>query len=203
MYEAKQHKAAVSHKFSVTEKKSVQQLRMNDNRERSVPQKKRVQGNQSISALQFIKKCDLHNDMGQEFKAKHIAEGSVLPSMRTEENNANILEAIYYHRDKKDRKPKHTMLFCTSTVLCENLLSTINDAEDVSYGKQYISTNEYPAITILRSYNEHDDKYSRAEFEYGNAKVKVMVKKEGNRPCFDHLVGTEPQSLPNKINLIG
>ena len=78
MYEAKQHKAAVSHKFSVTEKKSVQQLRMNDNRERSVPQKKRVQGNQSISALQFIKKCDLHNDMGQEFKAKHIAEGSVL-----------------------------------------------------------------------------------------------------------------------------
>ena len=69
MYEAKQHKAAVSHKFSVTEKKSVQQLRMNDNRERSVPQKKRVQGNQSISALQFIKKCDLHNDMGQEFKA--------------------------------------------------------------------------------------------------------------------------------------
>ena len=154
MYEAKQHKAAVSHKFSVTEKKSVQQLRMNDNRERSVPQKKRVQGNQSISALQFIKKCDLHNDMGQEFKAKHIAEGSVLPSMRTEENNANILEAIYYHRDKKDRKPKHTMLFCTSTVLCENLLSTINDAEDVSYGKQYISTNEYPAITILRSYND-------------------------------------------------
>lgn len=126
-----------------------------------------------------------------------------LPSMRTEENNANILEAIYYHRDKKDRKPKHTMLFCTSTVLCENLLSTINDAEDVSYGKQYISTNEYPAITILRSYNEHDDKYSRAEFEYGNAKVKVMVKKEGNIPCFDHLVGTEPQSLPNKINLIG
>ena len=116
MYEAKQHKAAVSHKFSVTEKKSVQQLRMNDNRERSVPQKKRVQGNQSISALQFIKKCDLHNDMGQEFKAKHIAEGSVLPSMRTEENNANILEAIYYHRDKKDRKPKHTMLFCTSTL---------------------------------------------------------------------------------------
>ena len=203
MYEAKQHKAAVSHKFSVTEKKSVQQLRMNDNRERSVPQKKRVQGNQSISALQFIKKCDLHNDMGQEFKAKHIAEGSVLPSMRTEENNANILEAIYYHRDKKDRKPKHTMLFCTSTVLCENLLSTINDAEDVSYGKQYISTNEYPAITILRSYNEHDDKYSRAEFEYGNAKVKVMVKKEGNIQCFDHLVGTEPQSLPNKINLIG
>lgn len=93
--------------------------------------------------------------------------------------------------------------FATSTVLCENLLSTINDAEDVSYGKQYISTNEYPAITILRSYNEHDDKYSRAEFEYGNAKVKVMVKKEGNIPCFDHLVGTEPQSLPNKINLIG
>lgn len=39
MYEAKQHKAAVSHKFSVTEKKSVHQLRMNDNRERSVPQK--------------------------------------------------------------------------------------------------------------------------------------------------------------------
>ena len=36
MYEAKQHKAAVSHKFSVTEKKSVQQLRINDNRERSV-----------------------------------------------------------------------------------------------------------------------------------------------------------------------
>ena len=36
-----------------------------------------------------------------------------------------------------------------------------------------------------------------------NAKVKVMVKKEGNIPCFDHLVGTEPQSLPNKINLIG
>ena len=72
MYEAKQHKAAVSHKFSVTEKKSVQQLRMNDNRERSVPQKKRVQGNQSISALQFIKKCDLHNDMGQQRKITQI-----------------------------------------------------------------------------------------------------------------------------------
>jgi hypothetical protein len=144
--------------------------------------------------------------MGQEFKAKHIAEGSVLPSMRTEENNANILEAIYYHRDKKDRKPKHTMLFCTSTVLCENLLSTINDAEDVSYGKQYISTNFFTNRGKHTKIKRQDFllyKYSRAEFEYGNAKVKVMVKKEGNIPCFDHLVGTEPQSLPNKINLIG
>ena len=117
----------------------------------------------------------------------------------------NILQKAVFFLQCEQRKITQIFLkqFCTSTVLCENLLSTINDAEDVSYGKQYISTNEYPAITILRSYNEHDDKYSRAEFEYGNAKVKVMVKKEGNIPCFDHLVGTEPQSLPNKINLIG
>ena len=153
--------------------------------------------------MAYIESIKLSNFRNYESLELSFDKGTNIFYGDNAQGKTNILEAIYYHRDKKDRKPKHTMLFCTSTVLCENLLSTINDAEDVSYGKQYISTNEYPAITILRSYNEHDDKYSRAEFEYGNAKVKVMVKKEGNIPCFDHLVGTEPQSLPNKINLIG
>lgn len=198
MYEAKQRKERVYHTLST--KKTVKQG-IDDNMKSSVLQKNHVQENNSHS-LQLIRKSDLKNDMGNEFRSKHIAEGRDLPSMLTKDDQANILEAIYYHRDKNDRKAKHTILFCESTNLCSSLLGSIGDTDDVSYSKQYVSEEEYPAITVLRSYNELNNRYSKAEFEHGKAKVKAMVKQEDGIPCFDHLVGTEPKNLPNKINLI-
>ena len=199
MYEVGQNKEKTSHTFPSKVTGKVRQC-INDNRKKTVPQKYMQHKRSYI--FQFIKKCELKNDMGDEFKAKHIADSCSLPSMGTREEQENILESIYYHRDKNDRKAKHTMLFCKSTVLCNNLLNNINDTDEIFYSKKYVSSNTYPVITILRSYNEQDNRYSKAEFEYGDAQIEVMIKQEKGTPCFDHLVGTKSSSL-NKSNLIG
>lgn len=199
MYETRQNKEKVSHKFPSKITQKVQQY-INDNRKRFILQK-HVQENRSF-ILQFLKKSDLKIDMGEEFQKKHIVDSSGLPSMKNNEEKANILEAIYYHRDKKDRKAKQTMLFCKSTELCKNLLDNLPDTGDLSYDKIYASSLEYPAITILRCYSEQDNKYERAEFVYGNAKVKVKINQNDGKPSFNHLVGTEPDPLPNKVKLI-
>ena len=40
------------------------------------------------------------------------------------------------------------------------------------------------------------------EFTIENTNIKVKINQNDGKPSFNHLVGTEPDPLPNKVKLI-
>ena len=152
---------------------------------------------QQSRVIQRVNKQDISNDMGLEFKQKHIAEAE-LPNLSDKIMKENALEAVYYHRDKNDRKEKQTIFFADSREMCLDLLSLDSV---YNYSTLYSTKHAYPFIGILRVYNETEGKYKKADLETGSAKALVKLNKNSGTPSFNHLQKVDVEKS-TKINLL-
>lgn len=150
--------------------------------------------------IQCFSKSDLKNGLGSEFREKHVANVN-FPSLDSRDKQENVIESVYYNRPRDDRKPMNTVFFASPESIEQDLRSNIN-GDDVDYNTEYTTQNTYPAITVLRVFQEKKDKYARAQIQHGQAKPCVKVNKGDGTPSFNHLQKTEPRQLGNTIDLL-
>jgi hypothetical protein len=155
--------------------------------------------NSSEMPIQRFPKTELKNGLGSEFLEKHIANAGV-PTLNSQEEKENVLESVYYHRPKDDRKSMNTVFFADPSAIEDDLKATAGD--DLDYGTLYTTTNTYDAITVLRVYREDAEKYAKGEIQIGTACPVVKINKADGVPSFNHLQNTNPVNLATKVNVI-
>lgn len=168
----------------------------------SVSRRSTDYANSSVSGIpiQCFAKSDLKNGLGSEFLEKHVANVNP-PSLDSREAQENVIESVYYNRPRDDRKSMNTVFFESPGIIEQDLRSNIN-GDEVDYNTEYTTQNTYPAITVLRVFQEKEDKYARAQIQHGRAKPCVKVNKGDGTPSFNHLQKTEPRKLENTIDLL-
>lgn len=185
---------------SVTQYKN-QKPTFTDNRSEAIAQRKLqnlIATTSNRSPIQCFPKETLKQGLGSEFLHKHIAHASP-PAMDTQEQKENVLESVYYHRPKGDRRDVNTVFFASPDTIEADLRGAVGD--ELSYGEKYTTTNAYPAITVLRVYREKEGKYARAQIQYGDTRPVVKINNGDGAPSFNHLQETNPKALPNKVDV--
>jgi len=179
-----------------------QEASITDNRPEAIAQRrlKTIMSNTSSTPIQCFSKSTLKDGLGSEFLEKHIASAG-FPSLASRDDQENVIESVYYHRPKSDRRVMNTVFFANPATIESDLRNTIS-GDEVDYGNEYTTTNTYPAITVLRVYKEKDSEYAKAEIQHGPAKPVVKVNNGDGAPSFNHLQKTNPKTLGSKIDLL-
>ena len=155
---------------------------------------------QQYKPIQCFSKSTLKKGLGTELLEKHIANVS-FPSLSSNEEKENVLESVFYNRPKDDRKAMNTVFFATPENIEQDLLNTVA-GDEIDYKTNYTTTKEYPAITVLRVFNEDSNKYVKAQIQHGNARPVIKVNNKEGTPSFNHLQNTNPKKLGTEIDLL-
>jgi hypothetical protein len=127
---------------------------------------------------------------------KHMANAG-FPALDSREAQENVLESVYYHRPKSDRRDVNTVFFADPGAIAQDLHDMAG--ENVDYGPEYTTTNTYPAVTVIRVYK--GDGYKKAQIQHGEAKPVVKINNHDGDPAFNHLQKTNPKELAGKLDL--